>query len=337
MNLSETVRLEIINGIMSGKYPPGTRLPSEREYAENGKISRITVRKAYEELEKAGIILRKRPGGTFVNHNFSARSGDLSAIGVITTLPHEFSGRFVEALGRCCDEADVLMVLGIPEPDTSASQLKLAMRMATRGIKDIIVWGADCNFDEKAFMRLRILGVNLVFFDQVIPGSYADYVGLDNASAVSELLRLARNARAPHYVFLNFSDLYVDSNAEREQAFSAGLAKYQLPGEVLKIRLHASRQEKDQLLEQLEALPENTAVIGVNSIILRQLFTTASKKFLLSCVDHVAQLGDLNATGYNQPITAMAEKAFSLLQDQHRKGEKWRAGQYRFKGAAVTL
>ena len=183
-SLTEQVRAALAGEILAGKYAPGDRLPPEREYAEHTGTSRVTVRRAYDQLEAAGIIVRRRPHGTCVADTFRAHTGPLESVGLITTLPHEFSGRFVAAVSRCCRELDALLVLGIPEPDTGSQQLEIAVRMATRGVKDLIVWGADRNFDFRVFERLRILGVNLVFFDQVLPGDFADYVGLDNRAAI---------------------------------------------------------------------------------------------------------------------------------------------------------
>ncbi|HHW01275.1 MAG TPA: GntR family transcriptional regulator [Thermoanaerobacterales bacterium] len=48
------------------KLKPGDPIPSEREYCEKYKISRMTVRQALKELETEGIIVRERGRGSFV-------------------------------------------------------------------------------------------------------------------------------------------------------------------------------------------------------------------------------------------------------------------------------
>src|SRR5829696_898010 len=55
--------------IRLGLLPPGTRLPSERELAEELGISRSTLRQALTTLVQSGhlISLRGRSGGTFVS------------------------------------------------------------------------------------------------------------------------------------------------------------------------------------------------------------------------------------------------------------------------------
>jgi GntR family transcriptional regulator len=61
---------QIIDGIRreisEGRLGPGTALPSFRTLAEDLLVSVITVKRAYEELEREGIIYRRQGLGTFV-------------------------------------------------------------------------------------------------------------------------------------------------------------------------------------------------------------------------------------------------------------------------------
>ena len=52
--------------IRSGQLPPHTRLPSYRELAPQLLVSLITVRRAYADLESAGLIVCRQGQGTFV-------------------------------------------------------------------------------------------------------------------------------------------------------------------------------------------------------------------------------------------------------------------------------
>lgn len=66
----EAVKREICNG----RIKPGQPLPSFRSLAEQLLVSVITVKRAYEELEREGIIYRRQGLGTFVSENGAARS-----------------------------------------------------------------------------------------------------------------------------------------------------------------------------------------------------------------------------------------------------------------------
>ena len=52
--------------IRGGQLDPGARLPSVRELATQLAVSLITIRRAYADLEAAGLIVRRQGQGTFV-------------------------------------------------------------------------------------------------------------------------------------------------------------------------------------------------------------------------------------------------------------------------------
>lgn len=60
--------------VSSGRLRAGAALPSFRALAEDLMVSVITVKRAYEELERAGIIYRKQGLGTFVAESGEHRS-----------------------------------------------------------------------------------------------------------------------------------------------------------------------------------------------------------------------------------------------------------------------
>ena len=57
---------QITDAIAAGKAGPGERLPSHRELAAQLVIAPLTVKKAYDELEREGLIITMRGKGTFV-------------------------------------------------------------------------------------------------------------------------------------------------------------------------------------------------------------------------------------------------------------------------------
>ena len=60
--------------IGEGRLAPGAALPSFRQLAADMLVSVITVKRAYEELEREGIIFRRQGLGTFVSERGDQRS-----------------------------------------------------------------------------------------------------------------------------------------------------------------------------------------------------------------------------------------------------------------------
>ena len=57
---------QIATLIRSGTLPAGARLPSVRELSQQTLVSLITVRRAYADLDRDGLIVRRQGQGTFV-------------------------------------------------------------------------------------------------------------------------------------------------------------------------------------------------------------------------------------------------------------------------------
>lgn len=55
--------------VRSGQLAPGSLLPSVRDLAAQLLVSLITVRNAYDDLENAGLIVRRQGYGTYVADN----------------------------------------------------------------------------------------------------------------------------------------------------------------------------------------------------------------------------------------------------------------------------
>ncbi|HEY9144121.1 MAG TPA: GntR family transcriptional regulator [Arenimonas sp.] len=79
---------QITAKVMAGDWAPGQSLPSIRELAAGSHVSVITVRRAYEELERAGVIATRQGKGSVV-----AERSDLP-----TVLMHDELQRQLEAL-----------------------------------------------------------------------------------------------------------------------------------------------------------------------------------------------------------------------------------------------
>ena len=57
---------QVADMVRAGSLSPGSRLASVRELALQLQVSLITVRRAYADLEAAGLIVRRQGQGTFV-------------------------------------------------------------------------------------------------------------------------------------------------------------------------------------------------------------------------------------------------------------------------------
>lgn len=60
------LRQSLEDAIRSGKLSHGQALPAERDLADYASVSRVTVRKAVDDLVTDGLLMRRQGSGTFV-------------------------------------------------------------------------------------------------------------------------------------------------------------------------------------------------------------------------------------------------------------------------------
>lgn len=78
-NNNEPIYLQIIDvvkkAVASGELREGDKLPSVREMASSLGVNPNTLQRAYGELERLGITIRRRGMGSFINDNAGEAEG----------------------------------------------------------------------------------------------------------------------------------------------------------------------------------------------------------------------------------------------------------------------
>lgn len=78
--LYRRLRRSIEDAIRSGLIHPGDALPSERDIASLAGVSRVTVRKAVQDLVVEGILIQRHGSGTFVTPEVQRVEQSLSTL-----------------------------------------------------------------------------------------------------------------------------------------------------------------------------------------------------------------------------------------------------------------
>ena len=74
--LYHRVYVILLQKLSDGSFATGEPMPSEDDLAESFSVSRVTIRKAMERLEREGLILRQRGRGTFPIMQQPAQQGE---------------------------------------------------------------------------------------------------------------------------------------------------------------------------------------------------------------------------------------------------------------------
>lgn len=72
-SIQDEVFKQLMGNIMSGKWPPGEKIPSEDHLAKALSVSRVTIRAAIQRLSALGLVNVKQGEGTFIEKYTTSR------------------------------------------------------------------------------------------------------------------------------------------------------------------------------------------------------------------------------------------------------------------------
>jgi DNA-binding LacI/PurR family transcriptional regulator len=330
---TESVRSRVFGAILRGDYGPGDRIPAEREMAETTRTSRVTVRRAYAELEAAGVLERRQGSGARISTSAGGRQRQSGTVAVLASLKDPFAVEFIEAMERALAEQDTFLVLKLTDQDPGKER-EAAMALVSQGIRDLVVWASGGGFDRALFGRLRILGTNLVFFDRMLGKPFADYVGLDNRHAVEILLAKALSAGSRSAVFVTHEGLDADSDRQRQEAFERLAAARGIEYRVVGVPWGADLST--EIRSRMGALAKTRpAVVAVNDA-LAMAVKAAWPRLAVFGIDGLPAAVQAGVTTLRQPMQAMAAAAVRMLGEQQTQGSRWKPRECYLKGALVS-
>jgi len=324
INKTDSIRIKIFRAILEGDFIPGDKLPTERDMADRTGTSRVTVRRAYEQLEKSHVLHREQGRGTFVSIHSKGNIEACSKVALLTSVNDPFALEFIKVVEKNLSAKDMLLILRITD-ENPETEKNAAIDLVSKGIKNLIIWPSGQPNPESLFSRLRVLGANMVFFDKMIPGTYADYVGLDNDDALDRLFAHAVKTGIKNPVFVTHRDMKEDSCTARRNAFLRNCAQYKIRGTVIPLPYDAS------ITGLPEKMDSDCTVFCVNDFVANKLKPFLTRQAVYSINGFIDY-----AVSCRQPMREMAEIAVSLLLKQQQKGSAWKATVTYCKGELVN-
>lgn len=125
------LKKSIEDAIGSGLIGPGDALPSERDIAMRADVSRVTVRKAVQNLVRGGVLVQRHGSGTFVAPRLGRVEQSLSRL---TSFTEDMARRGMSVQSTWLDRGlyapspDEMMALGLSanEPVARVSRIRMA-------------------------------------------------------------------------------------------------------------------------------------------------------------------------------------------------------------------
>ncbi|MFA4944826.1 MAG: GntR family transcriptional regulator [Lentisphaeria bacterium] len=339
----------IVGDIQGGRLDKGNFLPPERKLCQELKLSRDTVRRAFEELTAEGYIVRepgkKRP---MVGNGFPKEASFNSAIvGYITRIPLEkqADGRYTDLANVYVNLTSNLQAAALGLVYLNPVQMNLAPEQLIRqaaeaGYGGIIHFLGSGQISAAEIAELRKIAAPVVVIEGYLPQSQTGLhtVDIDNHYAGSLAARyLAENGhrRIAHLTFAG--DLAWAQG--RAQGFAAEARRRQLEHTVIPVArvrnppgfgvpYRYDFKDLPEITEQLLGFGP-TAVFCVNDSLAEELIGQLSARGLtvpedLSIVgfDNVRTSVPVPLTSVSHMTMELAEKAAEIMVRQVKSPER---------------
>ncbi|GBC95782.1 Arabinose metabolism transcriptional repressor [bacterium HR16] len=200
--------------IETGRRRPGDRLPSESALAQQWGVSRATAHRALHELQRMGLVERRRRTGTVVTPIKPRRTGCVALLAHHSHDSLEMS--YLRGIHAGLPEETHLIVCDTRgEPAKEAHYLR---RMAKEA--DGIILFPTCEPENTPLIaRLLETGTHIVCIDRYPEGVPIDAFVTDNYASTLEALRYLIAQGASPIAHLSHPYLHVSSIKERYQAY----------------------------------------------------------------------------------------------------------------------
>ena len=330
----EVIRQALADGIISGQYSPGDRLPSESQLVKTFDASRPTVNRALRELQLAGLIDRRAGSGSYVRADAAARG---YAFGLL--IPELGRTEIFEPICRGMAEAQhanqhvLLWGSSFGDEANMEQQASQACRqLVGKKVSGIFFAPLELTPQKDAINRsiaeaLDRVGIPVVLLDRDLVSyperSRYDLVGIDNRRAgfaiTNHLIR--SGCKRPVFVGRPGSAPTVDARAAGYR--EAVAANPKMEAQVCRIEPNDRAQVKDSL-ERLR--PDG--FVCANDFTAARLLRTLTElrvsvpdKVRMVGIDDVkyASLLSVPLTTIHQPCSSIGAAAISAMLDRLRE------------------
>ncbi len=220
--LHTQLRRQFRSRIVSGRWAPGTRLPSESRLQRELNVSRNTVRQALREMESEGLIERIPGRGTFVARELPREQERCLVAIVISSFDSQLD--VLSGAERVARDNECLFVFYNHQGNYHEERRILA-RLVEQGVSGVLLW--SCAPTGTPLPSLQGQGASLlpvVMLDRNPSGLPADFVTSDNVAGGGMAVRHLQQLGHRRIVCLSHDRDDLVPVDERIQGYRAAMA-----------------------------------------------------------------------------------------------------------------
>ena len=307
---------ELRRAISAGEYTVGTKLPSNRELAEQMSVSQVTARMAVLQLAREGVLEVRKNRGTYVRNappgTIPEKQGKPSRIGVIlspwdteNTPAWDSKGSLSEILRYVSRNECQIMIFSYPQWRKYAD--KAPEDLITRNNLDTLVWFYTGPHEVRFILELERLHFRQLILNRRTFGLRTTAILLDEEAMAEDIPHLLTGEERASLLVISAST-EIQPYADRVGALRRQLEKY---GSI----------PKDFLLILPEARPEGNFPEWTRLVLKNELERLRPKAVVdfVGYINYLSSFPDSFFAGIGNPrfISTAPPTAWECRKDFH--------------------
>lgn len=270
---------DLLEAIEKGIYPPGSKLPSEKELMEQYNVSRITSKKALEMLADRNIIVRMPGKGSFVLEENEQDRENLPAVPqtvepvrkgkMLGVILDSFSGFFgcelIAGIEHECWSKNYHMILKCTYGNVEAESRAIDELMEL-GVDGIILMCVQAENYSTRIVKLALDKFPVILVDRALKGLPIPCIGTDNYRAAQDLVNILLEEGHEKICFVSQAPLETSSVEERFNGYRDTMLEHKLLTnedlwmidlDSLVENIEETREKEKKVMEAIENYVEN--------------------------------------------------------------------------------
>lgn len=313
----------------------GDKILTEKELSDKFDVSRITSKRAIDDLVKEGIIERVRGKGSFylgeVQESFETtieHSNKKSKIvAMIFDINDSFGLQYIKGASKALSEKGYMLSPYFIKSQDKAEENMVIEKVKNRELDGIIFYPQNVNEEFHFIMKCKLHNIPLVSIDKTIDYFDVDSVVSDNflgGYKIAETL-IKKGHKRIAQVYSNYPSM-ISSVMDRFKGIMQAFADYDIPMETDKIFYNTSKAQQEETESSrynvfLESLKDKCSAIICENDVIAEGVKKRVDGFELTGFDNLKKSGliDVNWITVEQDFETIGEEAAKLLLERIEK------------------
>lgn len=305
--------------IAEGQYKE--KLPTERELMEEFGVSRVTVRKSIETLQKELPLRRSKKGGTHILATPSGKSGNRQLVLLMPNSTYE-SIEIITGVEAYFSQSNISLTVKFTDLSVK-SERAILEELLELDIAGFLIYPAATTANRDIFLGIMERGIPLVFIDRSPSRMICSSVSINNQQTAIDVVNYLHRQGHRRIAFFAAGLKTQQSTMERLWGFTYAMSRCHLPVSKNNLFAFENDNEMHQCFQRFFSLEQKaTAVFCSDDVLARYFIESAIKNgyrvpedFSVVGIDDKAGSanGPVPLTTIRQPYRELGQRAAQVM------------------------